>query len=94
MYFVVNYYCFRLYLPSELSVKEMLKTYVEENPANSVSYSIYWRLVKDLGISFTKLGNEQCSTCDGYDQHKADEVCGGRQFLISYYLIDKHFGLN
>ena len=79
----VNDYFFRLYLPSELSVKEMHKRYVEENPANSVSYSTYWRLVMDLGISFTKLGNEQCSTCDGYDQHKADEVCGGRQFLIS-----------
>lgn len=51
--------------------------YIVEHPANRVSYATYWRLIKELGIVFVKLGHEQCATCDGYEQHKADGGCGG-----------------
>ena len=75
--FLIKKYQPRLYLPSELTVKDMHERYVHEHPANKVSYTTYRRLTKDLGISFTKLGQEQCSKCDRYQLHKSDGGCRG-----------------
>ncbi len=61
----------RLYLPSELTMKDMYDDYVERCTAGdgseSVSYVTYTRQISSMNISFARLGNEECEICD---QHK------------------------
>lgn len=55
-----------LYLSSELSVAKMYSEYIEGGSGPKVSYQYYWGRVREMNISFTKLGCEQCEICDRY----------------------------
>ena len=62
----------RLYLPPELTMKEMYANYVEECRKDSrieKSYVTYSRQIKDMNISFAKLGCEECEICDEHKIH-------------------------
>ena len=57
----------RLYLPSELTVNEMYTDYkrcAAEAGQKILSYVSYWRQIKQMNISFAKLGVEECELCD------------------------------
>lgn len=59
------------YLPENLTIVSMHKDFKEENPTIQCSYYLYRRIVtNELNISFTKLGNEKCETCEEYHLHK------------------------
>ncbi|KAG8198016.1 hypothetical protein JTE90_001856 [Oedothorax gibbosus] len=60
----------RLYLPSELTVNMMYKDYKEKHQDNPCSYKTYRKEVTDMNISFAKLGEEECSTCLGYQRQQ------------------------
>lgn len=67
----------RKYLPSDLNVRDMYKDFCEKSgitehspPEDCVSYDHYRRVIKDLNISFAKLGNEECETCEIYKTNK------------------------
>lgn len=62
----------RLYLPSDLTEKSMYDDFVASN--NSVSYSLYCTVFKEMNISLVKLGHEQCEACVAFEQH--DEKTG------------------
>lgn len=67
----------RLYLPSDVKIKDMLKDYNKNHPNRSVSYETYRKVVTDeLKISFTKLGNEECDHCVIQDQHLKSHPSG------------------
>ena len=62
----------RWYLPSELSCTEMFEDYqicCEEENRKAFSYIKYWQIIKEMNISFTKLGIEECELCDAYTIH-------------------------
>jgi hypothetical protein len=40
-----------------------------ENDSKHISYSSFRRILKDMNISFTKLGNEQCEACLAHKEH-------------------------
>lgn len=65
----------RKYLPSDLNVRDMHKDFCEKHncsPENCVSYDHYRRVLKDLNISFAKLGSEECETCEIYKIHNTN----------------------
>lgn len=49
----------RLYLPSELTERQMHQDFNNNHPNNKCSYVTYTRHVKKLSISFVKLGSEE-----------------------------------
>ena len=57
-----------LYLPPELSIKEMYDAYINKNNAQC-SYMAYINLVHGMNISFAKLGEEQCDICMEFQLH-------------------------
>ena len=62
----------RLYLPPEISVKEMHKDYEKKCTVGGrkfYCYEQYRKNVRDLNISFAKLGSEECKTCDAHRLH-------------------------
>lgn len=62
----------RMYLPSEIDVKEMYDDYVEccvTDRKKTYSYVTYYRKIKALNISFVKLGIEECEKCDEFEIH-------------------------
>jgi len=59
----------RLYLPSDLSVTQMHKHFMENFNGNC-SLELYRREVKKKNISFAKLGLEECETCEHFKIHK------------------------
>ena len=62
----------RLYLSPEFTIKGMLDDFNEKHPGNGVHYSTYYRIVHAMKISFVKLGEEECETCDAHQQHLID----------------------
>jgi len=74
----------RLYLSNELTVKIMHTNFCEtQNEGEKVSYSLYQKIVKELNISFAKLGNEDCENCTSYKLHSKNctesnecDICG------------------
>ena len=62
----------RLYLPSDINIKFMFAHYIKnlESQADAVSYVSYCRVLKEMKISFTKLGEEECETCSKHELHK------------------------
>lgn len=48
----------------------MHKDFCERHPDKHISYSLYRAHVKNMNISFTALGNEECEICEGYRLHK------------------------
>lgn len=59
----------RRYLPSDLTVREMHRNYMETHDTG-VTYEFYCRTLKDMNISIVKLGHEQCETCVSAIQHE------------------------
>lgn len=69
----------RKYLPSDLNIRDMYKDFCEKMgiteqsaPEDCVSYDHYRRVIKELNISFAKLGNEECEICEKYKLHNPD----------------------
>ena len=81
----------RLYLPPEISVKEMHKDYKMKCSVDGrkiYCYVQYRKNVRDLNISFAKLGSEKCETCDTHrllvqrKENEEKEVISGNEEVI------------
>ena len=46
----------------------------EEMNKKAFSYMTYWRAIKNMNISFAKLGVEECEECDSFKIHKAEVI--------------------
>ena len=66
----------RLYLPPELTIKEMHQDFCE-NGSGLIHYSTYAKVVQSMNIGFAKLGTEECETCEAYRLHEHDEQGNG-----------------
>lgn len=51
-------------MPSDVNITSMYDDFKEENPDKEVSYNIYRLEVKKKGISFVKLGHDECEMCE------------------------------
>lgn len=60
----------RQYLPSDLNIAQMHKHSCETNAEKTISYELYRQHVQKMNIGFTRLGNEECETCESYNFHK------------------------
>ena len=62
----------RLYLPSDINIKFMFAHYIKnlESQTDAVSYVSYCPVLKEMKISFTKLGEEECEICSKHELHK------------------------
>ena len=63
----------RLYISPEHSIRSMYKDYCNTYPNDSVSYNYYRKVVKNLNISFVKLGEEECEICELHTSHLSEE---------------------
>lgn len=62
-----------LYLPSDLSARNMYKSFNErqsERNAEQCSYSFYCKMLRELNIKFTQLGHEECERCHAQNVHE------------------------
>lgn len=59
----------RLYLPSDLTQRSMHKHYLSTND-KPASYQLYSRTLKEMNVSFVKLGHEECEVCVAAKEHK------------------------
>ena len=57
----------RRYLPSDINITFMLKDFKLKHPDFQCAYETYRKTVRELNISFTKLGEEQCEVCEEFD---------------------------
>lgn len=63
----------RLYLPSDVTIQFMYDDFREKYPNVNCSYYTYRSVVvDDMKISFTKLGHEECESCEVLKQHNPD----------------------
>ncbi|XP_074026425.1 uncharacterized protein [Leptinotarsa decemlineata] len=60
----------RWYLPSHLTLTYMCKEFNKDNPNFECSYDVYRNVLKDLNISFAKLGHGECEICGSFDHHE------------------------
>jgi len=61
----------RRYLPSDVSVQSIHKDFMSKHGTTcKFLYDLYQKVVKDMNISFTRLGHEQCEHCESHDLHK------------------------
>lgn len=58
----------RLYLPSDISIRAMHSNFLEQHNM-ACGYEVYRSVVKEMNISFTKLGHEACEVCEGFKLH-------------------------
>lgn len=58
----------RKYLPSDITIQMMYDDF-KRKFADKCSYNLYRSVVRDMGISFTKLGHEQCEGCENFALH-------------------------
>lgn len=62
----------RLYLPSDMSANKLYENYKETQPVNSHGkYRLYIQMVRELNISFAKLGIEECEVCAIFSAHES-----------------------
>ncbi|CAH0547321.1 unnamed protein product [Brassicogethes aeneus] len=59
----------KLYLPSDVTVVNMFSDFKKCHPGLQISYELYRTVIKDMNISFTKLGHEECEKCDAFLLH-------------------------
>lgn len=59
----------RKYLPNEISASFMHSDFLEKNPGTKCSFDLYRRTLRQMNIYFTKLGHEECETCEEFNQH-------------------------
>lgn len=58
------------YLASDINITNMHKDFMAKHPDIKCSYELYRKCVsKDCNISFTKLGHEECDTCEVFKMH-------------------------
>ncbi|KAG5868844.1 hypothetical protein JTB14_012781 [Gonioctena quinquepunctata] len=60
----------RRYLPEDINIKFMWNDYNNKNKNDQCSYDVYRNVLKNMNISFTKLGHEQCETCGIFSFHE------------------------
>ncbi|KAK4873128.1 hypothetical protein RN001_015157 [Aquatica leii] len=61
------------YLSSDITVTIMYKDFIEKYPNTKLSYETYRKKIKQRGISFAKLGHEECDVCESFRLHEHDE---------------------
>ncbi|XP_037038548.1 uncharacterized protein LOC119076034 [Bradysia coprophila] len=83
----------KIYLPENLTITSMHTHFREENPHVQCSYYLYRRIVtNELNISFTKLGHEQCETCEEYDLHKkCNPTCDTCDLCVEFQFHKKKY---
>ncbi|XP_050306918.1 uncharacterized protein LOC126743745 [Anthonomus grandis grandis] len=60
----------RKYLPSDITITQMHKYFIEKHNNVDCSYYTYRAFVRDrMKISFAKLGHEECEQCEVFGQH-------------------------
>ena len=64
----------RRYLPSDINVRYMFADFKEKHPHDKCSYESYRKQIRQLNISFAKLGEEQCDRCTTYELHKQSHI--------------------
>ncbi|KAJ8049568.1 hypothetical protein HOLleu_02356 [Holothuria leucospilota] len=62
----------RKYLQPELSIKEMYADFAQRHPQIPACYETYRKVVRDMNISFVKLG-EEFEDCLVYEKHEHDD---------------------
>ena len=63
----------RRYLPSDISVRSMYDDFVSRH-GKICSYDLYRKEVKEMHISFTRLGHEECEQCEAFAMHNRDHT--------------------
>lgn len=58
------------YLPSDITIQFMYNHFLKKYPNIKFSYYLYREEVAKQNISFTKLGNEECWSCEIFSQHE------------------------
>ena len=83
----------RLYLTSDINIRFMHSEFIKTH--KFVSYSVYLKVVGEMNISFTKLGEEECETCSKYDFHA--KTCEGNQLechiCLQYSILKETYQL-
>lgn len=59
----------KLYLPSDITITSMFQDFQETHPNIMISYEFYRTVIKDMNISFAKLGHEECEKCEFFLLH-------------------------
>lgn len=73
----------RLYLPNELTVRDMFISFKASHPLQELSYPSYLRRVQRKKILFTKLGQEECERCMEFElKHDHGEYQGDCEVCI------------
>lgn len=68
----------RKYLPSDLSITDMYKNFIETHTDVKISWETYRNHVTNvMNISFAKLGHEECETCETFNLHNPAHVKNG-----------------
>lgn len=63
------------YLPSDLSIQLLFSDFREKHPDFVCSYEVYRNVVtKEMKISFTKLGHEECEVCETFLLHNPEHT--------------------
>lgn len=57
------------YLPSDITMKMMHDDFKDKHNDIVSSYDLYRSVAKETGISFTKLGHEECENCEQFSLH-------------------------
>lgn len=60
----------RRYLPSDVTITSMHQDFNSKDPQSKCSYEHYRSTVREMNISFTKLGEEGCEVCEGFEMNK------------------------
>ena len=58
------------YLPSELTVTEMHKDFIQVHSQEKVSNESYRKILNSMNMIFIKLGEEQCELCEERTHHQ------------------------
>ena len=59
----------RFYLPQDLTIVQMHHDYLLQQDVPKCSFETYRKVVRSMGISFTRLAGEECSRCSLQVQH-------------------------
>lgn len=78
----------RRYLPSDITVTDIWKTY-NEKCSNKVSYNLFYKIFKTMNISMTVLGNEECETCEKMTKHKDNCTCENLCTYFTHFIQHK-----
>lgn len=82
----------RRYLPSDLSIQLLYSDFRERHPEFVCSYEVYRNVVtKEMKISFTKLGHEECEICETFvlhnPEHTKENPCTDCQECLSWKMV-------